>query len=183
LDFEAYCQAIERYQGKRDAVFDLTWTALNEKVPTGCDLRVMPIDSAALSYWAALKRFESLDPKGGFPWDEIFRQVRTSPKRFDVAIWDGQHLSGMACGMPSRGNSYVTIKFLEGFLSKDGLGLKGMVAEIALTAADHYAFLLGKKYVCIKQPLAGTERLYRSLGFEQDTGKKRSRYYLREVMY
>ncbi|WP_157057554.1 hypothetical protein [Loktanella sp. 3ANDIMAR09] len=89
-------------------------------------------------------------------------------------------MSGMACGMPSRGDSYVTIKWLEGFASYDG-GLKGMVAETALTAAEHYAFLLGKKFVCIKQPLAGTEPLYRALGFEQDTSKKRNQYYIREV--
>lgn len=182
LSHEAYHEAFHRYQGTRDAVYDLTWTALHAKVPTGCDLRVMPIDQAALSYWAALTRFGAIHPKGGFPWDEIFQQIRSTPKRFDVAIWDGQHLSGMACGMPSKGDSYVTVKWLEGFVSKDA-GLQGMIAETALTAAEHYAFLLGKKYVCIKQPLPGTEPLYRGLGFEQDTSKKRNQYYIREVEY
>jgi hypothetical protein len=183
LDNEAYHQAFDRYQGKRDAVFDLTWTDLRNKVPVGCDLKVMPINEAALSYWAALKRFDSLHPQGGFPWDEIYRQVHNKPKRFDVAIWDGQHLCGMACGMPSQGDFYLTVKWLEGFLSPNGNGLKGMVAEIALTAAEHYAFLLEKKYVCIKHPLPGTTSLYRGFGFEQDTGKKRSKYYIREVKY
>lgn len=180
FDFVAFQDAHSRYQGYRDAAFDLTWNQLHQAVPKGCDLRVMPIDPAALSFWQAIRHFGAVHESGGFPWDEIFRQVRSTPRRFDVAIWDGDILCGMAVGMASRGKHNVTVRWVERFKTHDDK-LAGYVALIALTAADHYARVLEKQVLRIKDPLPGTEGLYQALGFALVPTCKSTIYYERPV--
>lgn len=175
-----YFDALNRYQGYRDAAYDLTWRDLHTQVPAECDLRLWPIDDKALTYWQAIKAVGALDPRGSFPWDEIYRQVRSCPRRFDIAIWDGLNLCGMACGMASRGPSFVTVKWIERFATDTG-GLRGMVAETALTAAEHYAFVLQRQHVRVKNPLPGTEHLYENLGFTTDVVLKGNHYLQRDV--
>jgi len=180
FDRDPFLEAHSRYQGYRDAAFDQTWDELHKVVPTGCDLRVMPIDESALSFWHAIRHFKAVHAAGGFPWDEIFRQVRSTPRRFDVAIWDGDILCGMAVGMASKGNHFVTVKWIERFETRPD-NLAGMIAEIALTAAEHYARVLGKQHVRIKNPLPGTERLYQALRFSLVPSAKKTIYWERPV--
>lgn len=171
-----YADAQSRYQGYRDAAYAIAWGNLKDAVPSGVDLRLMPIEANALSYWSAIRDIGHVNEAGNFQWDQIFQQVRRTPRRFDIAIWDGGRLCGMACGMASRGHQHLTVKWLERFRTDSGPGLRGMVAEIALTAADHYAAILGQENVRIKDPLPGTEHLYSALGFDTETRDKGRRY-------
>lgn len=181
MDREAYFNALDRYQGFRDAAYDLTWSDLSRSVPSGSDLRIMPIDESALTFWRAIQHFNAVHPTGGFPWDEIFKQVYSTPKRFDIAIWDGSVLCGLCCGMASRGNQFVTLKWLERF-ETDRNGLKGMIAEIAITAADHYAKIINRQYVRLKDPIPeAVKHVYAPLGFVLAEKRKGHIYYQRAV--
>lgn len=181
---EAYLDALSRYQGYRDAAYARTWDELHKEVPAGCDLKLMPIDDRALGYWLAIQEFRFVNAEGNFPWSDIFQQVRRTPRRFDIAIWDGQALCGMACGMVSRGRMHLTVKWLERFRTDcmfESPGLKGFVAELALTAADHYAAILGCDAVRLKNPLSGTEKLYDALGFVTQERQNGHLYLVRNV--
>lgn len=179
---EDYREALERYQGYRDAAYALTWEELRHEVPSGCDLKVMPIGQSALVYWSAIRDIGFVNKRGNFDWGAIYQQVRNCPKRFDVAIWDGHTLCGMACGMASKGSSFVTVKWLERFRTDEATsGLRGLVAEIALTSADHYAAIIERKTVRLKNPLPGTEMLYSTLGFRSVDKDGRNVYLNRDV--
>lgn len=180
FDAKAFAEAQSRYQGYRDAAFHLTWDEMRSVVPSGCDLRLMPIEERALSFWRAVHHLGHVHPSGGFPWDRIFYQVRSTPRRFDVAIWDGDILCGLCVGMASRGDSNITVKWVER-LETHPNALAGLVAEIALTAAEHYAKVLGKKSVRLKNPLPGTEGLYQSMRFSLVPTSKSTIYYERAV--
>lgn len=177
----AYLDAISRYQGYRDAAYALTWEDLHQTMPSGCDLKVMPIDISALSYWQAIRDLGYANEVGDFPWADIFAQISNCPKRFDVAIWDGTSLVGMACGMASSGNKFVTVKWLERFRT-DSHNLKGRVAEVALTVADHYAAVIGREVVRIKNPMPGLVGFYGDLGFAQQVRVKGNLYLERKVI-
>ena len=79
FDQQAFLDAHSRYQGYRDAAFDLTWDQMRKRVPEGCDLRVMAFDSDALTFWQAIRHFNAVHPQGGFPWDELYWQIRWCP--------------------------------------------------------------------------------------------------------
>lgn len=154
---------------------------MRHEVPSGCDLKVMPIDTRAMAYWSALRDMNYLNERANFDWLKIFQQVLNTPRRFDVAIWDGDTLCGMACGMASRGDAYVTVKWLERFRTDSSHGLKGLIAEIALTSADHYAAIIGRSTVRLKNPLRGTENLYNALGFRDVQMDRGMKYLTRQV--
>lgn len=180
MDADAYREAHSRYQGYRDAAFHLTWDCMRAKVP-GHDLQVWPIDSDALLFWETIIRPLGLThPLGGFPWDEIFQQIRTTPRRFDVAIWDGPILCGMAAGKASRGSENVTVKWVERFAIPSE-PLRGVVALTALTAAEHYAKILGRQWLMIRNPLPGTAALYEELRFSLAPSRFGVPYYGRQV--
>jgi hypothetical protein len=54
---------------------------------------------------------------------------------------------------------------LDGRVSARPKPAKGVVAEVVVTAAEHYAKILGCQYVMLRDPLPGTERVYKPLGF------------------
>lgn len=179
FDIQAFLEAHSRYQGFRDAAFHATWACVSRLVPQG-NLRVMPINREALSFWQAVRSFGFLDPRGGFPWDRIYDQLISTPRRFDVAIWSGSLLCGMAAGKASRGDENVTIKWMERFPIPDD-PLKSWVATTAFTAADHYAKILGRQYLMIRNPLPGTQALYQAHRFVLAPARHGATYYARAV--
>jgi hypothetical protein len=175
-DFRA---AHSRYQGYRDAAFHLTWGCMAPRV-ANCDLRIMPFDDDALAFWSAIRHFGASHPSGGFSWGAIYAQYRSNPRRFDVAIWDGDVLCGLAAGKPSRGDENVTLNWIERFPTAHNT-TKGWVMTIALTAADHYARILGKRYLMVRNPLPGTESLYAEHQFELAGRRFGATYWSRPV--
>ncbi|WP_366554923.1 hypothetical protein [Aquibaculum sediminis] len=162
-----YEEAQSRYQGYRDAAYDATWRCMLPLLQS-IDLKIFPLGRHALAYWSAIKNFESIDPGqgflpgGGFPWDKIYRQFRSTPRRFDIALWDGDKLCGLAIGNASRGKRYVTIKWIERFATTDQ---PGWVATTVLTAADYFGKTIGSEEVRLRNPRPDTERLYAAHGF------------------
>jgi len=183
MSIDPCIEAHKRYQGYRDAAFHLTWECMSQRVD-GADLRVLPIDANALAFWDQIVRhFGAVHSDGGFPWPDIYQQIRTTPRRFDIAIWAGPILCGMAAGKASRGNENVTIRWMERF-ELPVTPLRGRVALTVLTAADHFAKIISRQYVMIKNPLPQACPLYESWGFSlapKRPGATYSTYYRRPV--
>lgn len=162
--------AEERYGGYRDAVyhhiFD-NWAPVVQSL--GVDLRLFPIDEGALQQveetWHAT---QVPDRPAPFKWRDIFRFEERTPRRFEMAIWNGSLLCGLTIGRASRSrygdDSNVTITFLQaapGPINK----LKGYIAPSALDAASAYATILGRPVVFIKDPLPEVRPYYEAFDF------------------
>lgn len=176
-----YALAHLRYQGFRDAAYDVTWNQFSPKVAASCNLKIMPFDERALTFWQAIKHFRATHPDGGLPWDAIYNQLIRTPRRFDLAIWDGDVLCGLCAGMASRGDENVTIRWIERFNTQQN-HVRGLVSEVAVTAAEHYAVVLGRRRVLLRHPLPGTTSLYEALGFSLAPRRFGAIYYVRDVV-
>ncbi|MBO4227569.1 hypothetical protein [Bradyrhizobium neotropicale] len=88
-----------------------------------------------------------------FPWRRIMGQTRPYYRRFELALWHGGNLYGLAVGRASRGPDNVTIHFLERAGGNNPFA--GYFAQIALDAADRYAKLIGRQRVKLKNPASG----------------------------
>ena len=81
--------------------------------------------SSAVALWPTAERTYAWD------WDEIHRRYRTDPDRFDLCMWVGDILCGVA--LATLSGPAATINFLEGQPSDD-CPLKGVRAAIAIEA-------------------------------------------------
>ncbi len=116
-----------------------------------------------------------------WPWPDIAAQFRqNSPDRFDLAIWHGNTLCGLAIGKPSQSRRHLTVEFIEGNPAP-GHPMKGLVIPVALAAADEYAALLGCKYVRLSNPAPALIPLYDSMGFRLATAAGETEYYERST--
>nr|WP_281722282.1 hypothetical protein [Nitrosomonas nitrosa] len=178
FDLQGFLYAHSRYQGVRDAAYHVTW----EKLSPSCqNLKLWSIDDAALAFVDHYWRAGGVShPDGGFPWRAITEQFHSTPRRFEIAIWSGNTLCGMAFGLPSRGADNVTIRFIERYWFS-GNPLIGWIAPIVIDAADNYAKLLGKQWVKLKNPIIGAIPYYVALGFELAEPRLGATYYRRKV--
>lgn len=159
-----------RYSGYRDAVYHHVyenWTPVVKSL--GVDLRLFPIDENALQHaeetWAAIKVPGRPEP---FRWRDILKSERRTPRRFEMAVWNGSLLCGLTIGKASRSmngsDSNVTITFLQGAPAPINK-LRGYIAPIAIDAAEAYARILGRPMVFIKDPLPEVRSYYEKFDF------------------
>jgi hypothetical protein len=98
-----------------------------------------------------------------WPWPEIVQDYRrNAPDRFEVAIWSGSVLCGLAIG-PTR-QAFCRADYLEGAPVADH-PLKGRVTMIVSGALVAYAKALGKTEVRLNDPLPSVVPLYEGYGF------------------
>lgn len=143
-------------------------------------LHLTEIDGAALGFWDRYwSSFPSPHPKGNFPWWRIMRQIRTTPKRLDLAVWADDTLCGLCAGMAAKSKRHVAISFLESFHGPNPL--KGLVAAIAVECAEAYAQILGARWLKIRNPAAGALPRYEALGFRLVRPLRLAPYCEREV--
>jgi hypothetical protein len=170
----------------RDAAFRVTWENWSTQLRgSEIDLRLLPINGDAIRFWQTIwPLFPSPGADGGFPWDKIWDQIRKTPRRFDLAIWNGPILCGLAAGMASRGNQgderNVTVKFLER-AGNEINPLAGYVAAICLDAAYAYGQALDKRMIYLKNPSTGAIPRYKFLGFSLARRRSRATYYGIEI--
>jgi hypothetical protein len=91
-------------------------------------------------------------------------RLRSTLNRFEVAVWSGATLCGLAVGKPSDGPSHLAVRLLEGSPAQTH-PLKGYVAGCVAEAGISYARLLGKAQLRFLWPLPGALPTYRRLGF------------------
>jgi hypothetical protein len=159
----------------------MAWEVWKDRLPRGLDLRILPPGSEeadALRFWRFFwTAYEA--PATQYPWEDIFKQIWTTPRRLDIAIWSGPILCGFAAGMASKGNN-VTLKFIERWPGPVN-PLRGYIAAIAVDIACMYAKLLGKQWVMIKDPIPAAIPRYKDLRFTFDRNLKRHTYWRRIV--
>lgn len=178
-----YRNAEDTYQGLRDAVYDHIWSKFHPSINAlGCDLRIFPIDEAALqqveTLWGHVRDPRRPEP---FEWREIFRQVRTTPRRFDMAIWNGSLLSGLVVGKASRGapcrstDPNLTLSYLQA-APRAINSMRGHIAVLTLEAALAYATLLDRKMLYLRSPLPAVVPFYQRYGFSIVSRKNHGMY-------
>jgi len=98
-----------------------------------------------------------------WPWDAMVTDYRhRHPSRFDLAVWSGDALSGLAIGR--TGSTYCSIEYLEGS-PVVGHPLRGQVIPAALTALLGYATVLGRTEMRLVEPLVQLIPIYEARGF------------------
>ncbi|MGE8068567.1 N-acetyltransferase [Pseudomonas sp. NPDC089569] len=111
--------------------------------------------------------------KGGviYPWTDIPDWKRKDAKGLDLAIWYEQNLCGLCYATPRRSAICLKVVLLQGDPDKSH-PLRGLIAPIAVLAADFYARMLGCREIEIQDPDPNVIFYYRDLGFDYDQGNR-----------
>ena len=98
-----------------------------------------------------------------WPWPEMMAGARRNyPTRFEVAVWAGEALCGLAWG--HVGKDYCGVNYLEGN-PEPNHPLKGSVAVVVSGAVTAYATALARPEVRFIDPLPEVVGLYEQMGF------------------
>ncbi len=108
----------------------------------------------------------------------VLNHRRRHPSRFELALWSGGTLCGLALGR--AGNTHCSMEYLEGSPAI-GHPLKGQVIPAALTALAAYAAVLGKAEMRLVEPFEPLLPLYKARGFLLVEPKGESRYCVRKT--
>jgi hypothetical protein len=140
-------------------------TSGNARVPIG-PVWLSVIDERALLAWSGQWSGRP-DRVGGWDWRAQRRAAQSTLNRFELAVWSGFTLCGLAIGKPSKGPSHLGIRLIEAN-PEASHPLKGYVAHCVTQAGLTYARLLEKRQLRLIDPLAGALPKYISLGFRLD---------------
>lgn len=116
---------------------------------------------------AAIERCHLWEGAVIYPWDHVPDWKSKDAKGLDLAIWHQQNLCGLCYATPRRSTVCLKIVLLEGDPDKSH-PLRGLIAPIAILAADFYARMLGCTEIEIQDPDPNVVFYYRELGFEFD---------------
>lgn len=131
-----------RARARADATLVLAATG----VDLPADLHTSNINAAALAVcdkWSGRRV--------PWSWSGAVRQYRGIPARFELAIWVGDRLCGLALGSPSKSDLHCAIVYLEGG-PEDESSLRGLVFLVATTHLEVYARFLGKREARVVGP-------------------------------
>jgi hypothetical protein len=149
---------LERYDDMRSASLQDAEERLRLLLDKS-DLRLSGLSHVAISAWRG-----QWSGGMGWNWSELRDDCFSNYKRFDVAIWYGGSLCGLALGRPTRSKQVLKIEVVEG---KPGRHiLRGSVALCVLEAGLAYASLLGSRELRFIDPLPKALRTYRRLKCE-----------------
>lgn len=174
--------AVDRYNGIRDAVYEIASERISEKIITvpefapihDVEMQLGPIDFSALRSWQR----NSGTPD--FPWDALKHGFKNHLDRFEAAVWGNGRVCGLAIGIPSKGSQNVTIHFVERWMD-DKNPLAGFIIPIVTDIADAHALALGKEWVKAKDPALGAIPAYERVGFAKGRNLGQTRYWERRV--
>lgn len=157
-------------QGRAETYYRKHRDAAYRKVERGAGLdelrfRAGPINGATLSAWETqwTPSFTGSVDYGEWNWVDRRREFR-SPSRFEVALWCGTELCGMAIGKLSAGRTIVGVHYME--RRRSGINpLAGHVMYLVSACASEYALMLGSKAVRFWRPAPGLIDKYATIGF------------------
>ncbi|MGE8187184.1 hypothetical protein [Pseudomonas sp. NPDC086278] len=132
--------------------------------PTYIDLsrvRFEPINAQALD---ACERWED----SHFLWSEIIGWKAKEPWSLDIAIWFEEELCGLCFANPNNSRQRIRIVRLEGS-PREAHPLKNRIAALAISAIEHYALIIGSRFIDVQEPLEGAIPIYKRLDFNEDT--------------
>lgn len=170
-----------RYNAMREAALADAQERLLARIssPLRIPLTLSPLDEPALLAWQTQWKPRPGRP-GGWNWREQRRALRATLNRFEVALWSGPVLCGLAIGKPSNGPSHLGVQLLEGNPAESH-PLKGYVAECVVEAGISYGRLLGKRELRLLRPLPGALPAYRRLGFKVEPERPEPPYCFLEL--
>jgi hypothetical protein len=162
---QAAGELLARYNAMREAALGDAQERLRARFSARLDIpiRLSLIDEPSLQAWQGQWKPRS-DRPGGWNWREQRLALRSTLSRFEVAIWSGPMLCGLAIGRPSKGPSHLAVLLLEGNPSQTH-PLTGLVPECVAEAGISYGRLLGKAQLRFLRPLPIPLSAYRRLGF------------------
>lgn len=139
-----------------------------------------PIDGDALNAWTQQWRpHHRVSQPGGWRWPEQCQAFRNVYNRFELALWHGDSLCGLAIGRPSRGRQALSVHLLEGCPAPHPL--KGAVRFCIMEAAQAYAEELECRELRLIRPLPDVLPYYERMGFTLAKGMTRRPYCARLV--
>ncbi len=98
-----------------------------------------------------------------WPWHEMAGDYRRNePTRFEVAVWGGEVLCGLAIGW--QRTKFCSVDYIEGS-PLPVHPLRGNVLSAVLTALTAYAVVLGRQEIRLIDPLPELVPRYEYLGF------------------
>jgi hypothetical protein len=149
-----------RYRALRGLAHQAAMLDLEE---AGIGAILRPIDPSALDAADAWR-----GRLVGWPWRTMASDWRKShASRFEVSVWHGVSLCGLALGKPAPSAPHISLHFMEG-CPDPAHGLRGKVAACVLTALRAYGVMLGKSEIRLIEPLPEVIPYYcgPGLGFE-----------------
>lgn len=158
----------ERYLNLYQEAFDeVVATYVEAGVLAGIELRLSPIDKAALAAWSTEWMGKSAKQKHGeWDWEKMVAKRIKRFKKFDLAIWGDGILCGLSLGLVTRGKKTVRMNYLQACPVKHPL--EKQIAAIAVAVAIAVGQRVGAEHVAIFNPVnEKVESHYRKLGFEK----------------
>lgn len=149
----------------------LTYEAFIKKIAP----RELKIDVSAVRFepitTPAIEKCHLWEGAANYPWDRIPEWKRKDPKGFDLAIWYGQNLCSLCYATPRRSAICLKIILLQGDPDRSH-PLRGLIAQIAILAADFYGRMLGCRAIEIQEPDPKVIFYYRYPGFDFDQNNR-----------
>lgn len=158
-----YRQRLERTYGKaRQQAYSVTNTEL---APLAINAWTGEIGLRAIQCWRAtwLPGYDYIRDYGDWPWERL-RQRFDTPERFELAVWVGGSLCGMAIGSgASFGRAHISVNYVEG--SRTPNPLTGRILDTVDIAAIAYALAVNAPRVRIVAPAPGLLATYQTMGY------------------
>jgi len=101
----------------------------------------------------ALSAFELWDHPH-FSWGDVVEWKAREPLAQDIAIWFDDELCGMCFANPNKSRLRIRIVRLEG-RPKEAHPLKNRIATLAMIAIEHYAHIIGSRFLEVQEPQEG----------------------------
>jgi hypothetical protein len=121
----------------------------------------------------------------GLPWSDWDWKAEISNwsrqhDRFELAIWSGSSLCGLAIGKPSGSRENLSIYAMQGCPDATH-PLKGRILTIVIEVAEAYGTALKCKELRFVSPLAGAISRYAARGFRLETPRNAPSYCVRPL--
>ncbi len=156
--------AENRYIGYRVASYEDLVESVRSKYPR---IDATPIDAKAIEAWSLQWRTTLTDPtgRGGWNWRQ-WRAKKTFEHytRYELALWSGGILCGLAIGSVSAGRNAVHVHLIEGH-PDPGHPLKRSVTSLVAANAQAYCLLFEGSMVRFLDPNPGLWELFEKLKY------------------
>jgi hypothetical protein len=183
---ESYEGALARYARIRRIAYDLVTDEAIRQGTAGSTLRLTDIGTEARAAWRKTWTHRHPSGHGGWDWERLALRFRRRPSAFQLALWSGDRLCGLAVGRASArrvdGRRHtLSIHYMESTPEPDH-PLKRNVALLITSAADVYGSALGASRLLLVYPLPGVLSHYARLGFTVAWWRDRPVYCEREIL-
>ncbi|CAM3946365.1 hypothetical protein CCOS865_04352 [Pseudomonas reidholzensis] len=129
-------------------------------------LRIGEIDEGAIT------AHESWHPAPhDFGWGRVLKWKGrlAHASALDIAVWHDNQLAGMCWASPQGSKQKIMVLYLQ--RNPDAsLATRGYIAPLCLSAVRYYAWMLGLRWVVVRDPLPEARQAYQLDGFTQVKG-------------